>query len=327
MILELAAPASLPLGVAQINGQPALLALTVQHPPVHLEAQAGHRLQITGPRAHIAHAFASRYTAYHALTPGVEIEIELAIPAAMGLGSDGMLALSMAHTLAWAHQLPEADPQTLAHTLALPLAHAGEIAGYGRGGLLLVQPASEARILRRVEIAHPERDAWAFVFHLPHPPETLPDAYETNRLETLLKAAPYLPLGTSQMVDTLFRAVDENDIAAFGHGLMTLQQAARDALVAMGAAVKLSSEEQAIFSLMQAAGAVAWGRSLGGYGLWGLIQGGDPSRTLRKRLTEHVGIFGGRVMATITDNRGARFIEKPGRLGLENPIRPKPGIS
>ena len=330
MILELAAPASLPLGIAQINGQPSLLALTVQHPPVHLEAQARTGLQITGPRAHIAHTYASRFYESHSLTPGAEIEIELAIPAYIGLGSDTMLALSIAKTLAWAHQRPVTDPDQVASTLNLSPVQAGEIAGFAQGGLLLasVDPTSAGdRILRRAEIAHAERDAWAFVFHFPFPPDDTPESLETDRLKALVNAAGLLPPDSPQIVETLFQAVSDDNLAEFGQGLMALQKIAHEALQKSGVPIEFTSDEQKIFELMQAEGAVAWGQSLSGYCLWGLLKGGDPSRTLRKRLTDHVGIFGGRVMATITDNRGAKMIEKQGKLGLENPVRPRPGVS
>ncbi|GAB4578639.1 MAG: hypothetical protein Fur0022_13750 [Anaerolineales bacterium] len=324
MLLELAAPASLPLGVVQVDGRPALLAITLQHPPVHLEAEARPRLNITGPRAHTAYEFARRFYAHHPEASGAEIEIELAIPANMGLGSDGMLALSMAQTLAWANQFLSGEASALAREVNLSPAHAGEVAGYAHGGLLLVCPTPEgARILRRAEVAHPERAAWAFVFHLPIPPEDFPGDSEAQRLEALWQAAAHLSPDTASLVETLFQAVASDDVVSFGKALLSLQACAIKALETTRPFPTLTLEEQTIGEIMQAEGAVAWGRSLTGLGLWGLIRGGDPSRTLRKRLTEHVGIFGGRVMATITDNRGAHFLEKPGRLGLIAPIHPR----
>ncbi|HLF90214.1 MAG TPA: hypothetical protein VI451_14805, partial [Anaerolineales bacterium] len=110
MILELAAPASLPLGLVQYHDQPALLALTVQHPPIQLAIQSGPRLHITGPRAHVAHAFATRYLTHHNLPQKGEIEIELTIPAFMGLSGDVMLGLTIAQSLEWVHNLPDSLP-------------------------------------------------------------------------------------------------------------------------------------------------------------------------------------------------------------------------
>lgn len=318
MILELAAPASLPLGLVQDHGQPALLTLTVQHPPVQLAIQAGPRLHITGPRAHIAHAHAARYLRYYNQPQRGEIEIELAIPAFMGLSGDVMLGLAVAQSLAWAHNLREELPAR-AMALGLGAGHAGQLWGYDQGGLLLTGTQAGADelppIIRRAEIAHTEREAWAFVFHFPIPPDDTPDTLEDDRLRILLGQTD-LPPG--RVAGEIFAAVEADDIAAFGRGLMSVQEHFPQTI---------SPESQAVLDLMRENGAYAWGQMLTGYGLWGLVKGGDASRMLRKKISDHIGFFGGRVMATITDNRGAHAVEKEGRLGMDSPIRPRPGVS
>lgn len=319
MILELAAPASLPLGLVQHQNQPALLTLTVQHPPVHLTIQAGAPLHVTGPRAHIAHAHAQHYLEHHHLPHTGEIEIELAIPAFMGLSGDTMLGLTIAQALAWAHAQDDRTVHAAATALGLGREHAAQLWGYDQGGLLLTgtqAPHGELPpVLRRAEIAHPERDAWAFVFHFPSPPDETPDTLEDDRLRTLIEQTAYPP---EPVTDALFAAVDADDIAAFGRGLMSVQEYFPQSI---------APESQRVLDMMVENGAYAWGQMLTGYGLWGLVKGGDASRVLRKKLSDHVGFFGGRVMATITDNRGASSVEKQGVLVRSDPMRPRPGVS
>ena len=318
MILELAAPASLPLGLVHYHGQPALLALTLQHPPIQLAIQAGRRLHITGPRAHIAHTHATRYLTHHKLPQTGEIELELAIPAYMGLSGDVMLGLAVAQALAWAHKLPD-DLPARAAALGMGSEHAGQLWGYEQGGLLLTgTQAGEGElppIIHRAEIAHPERDAWAFIFHFPFPPDNTPDTLETDQLRALFEKTELPPGGVAEEI---FAAVAADDIAGFGRGLMSVQETFPQ---------NLSPESRAVLDLIREHGAYAWGQSLTGYGLWGLVKGGDASRVLRKSISDHVGFFGGRVMATIPDNRGASFVEKKGELEKGDPIRPRPGVS
>ena len=70
----------------------------------------------------------------------------------------------------------------------------------------------------------------------------------------------------------------------------------------------MSETEQGVLEVMQQNGAVAWGRTLTGLGLYGLIYGGQASRVLRKQIQDHVGYAGGIVMATIAANSGARAV-------------------
>lgn len=319
MILELAAPASLPLGLVHYRNQPALLTLTVQHPPVHLTIQAGSPLHVTGPRAHIAHAHALRYLNHHHLPHTGEIEIELAIPAFMGLSGDTMLGLTIAQALAWAHAQDDRTVNAYATALGIGNDRVGQLWGYDQGGLLLTgtqAPREELpAILRRTEIAHPERDAWAFVFHFPAPPDETPDTLEDDRLRTLIEQTALPP---KPVTEAIFAAVADDDIAAFGRGLMSVQEYFPQ---------NIALESQRVLDMMIENGAYAWGQMITGYGVWGLVKGGDASRVLRKKLSDHVGFFGGRVMATITDNRGVSSVEKKGGLERSDPMRPRPGVS
>jgi predicted sugar kinase len=330
MLIELNVPASLPLGLVQLEAEAGLktclLGFTLQHPPVHLQAQAHPELVVSGPRADKAYEQAGRFSQHHGLKTGAEVEIELAIPALMGLGSEAMLGLGIAQALAWVHELslPEDKAPQLAAVLGLEPGHALELWGFDRGGLLLVDtrpgPTGQPDLIRRQEIAHKEKDAWAFVFVLPRVPKDTPETLETDRLAHLLQAAPHLSPDSGRLVtEELWPAVAADDIAAFGQGLMRLQQMNQTALARARTPVELSDDHQATLDLMHDHGAFAWGQSPTGLCLYALVRGAKDSIDLRQKLRQHLSVFGGTIMATITDNDGARYTVQDKTLAADKP--------
>jgi len=323
VLIEIDAPASLPLGLIQLESEAGLktclLGVTLQHPPVNLFAQAyPGGFKMTGARADVAYEQGERFLQYHQLERRAEVEIELAIPSLVGLGSEPMLGLSMAQALAWLNNLPLDNTLALAQALGLKPQNVLEVWGFAQGGLLLVDVSGAAHFesashlitppLHRHEIAHPEKEAWAFVLLLPRIPPDTPETLEADRLEALLKAAPHLSADTGFVVTTeLWAALANDDLPAFARSLMAIQQLNQEALTKAGTPLDYSPAEQVIFEIMHKNGALAWGRSATGLALYGLVKGARASVELRHKLRHHVGIFGGRVMASITANTGASY--------------------
>lgn len=324
MLIELGAPASLPLSLVKIDHgdgvKTALLSLTVQHPPIEVVAQQHNKqLKITGARAHIGRQYARQFLRSHQLRQRAEIEIDRSIPAFMGLGSDALLGLTMAKGLAWVHHLPLDDSQALAKALSLPPQHVAELWGFDQGGLLLVEtdaPEGEMpQILERREIEHHKNEAWAFVFVLPRTQKGTPDDYEAQQMRDLLSLAPYLSSESGRIVmqETL-PAVENDDIAAFGKSLLRLHKLIYTAQSEAGTLKAMTPADYAILHLMRDSGAFAWGRSLTGGCLYGLVKGAKASIELRKVLRKSLGPFAGTILATITDNRGSAHVIKEERL-------------
>jgi predicted sugar kinase len=319
MFIEIGSPASLPFGLVRLEGeigpQICLLGVTLQHPPVNLSVQTHPGgLQVSGARADLGYAQAARFLNHHNLPQRAEVEIELAIPSLVGLGSEAMLGLSLAQALAWLNNLPLDDTPALAHAVGLPPQDALEVWGYDRGGLLLVEVGQRENFLpplQRYEIAHSEQEAWAFVLVLPRVPDDTPETLEADRLKALLEAAPYLSADTGRIVAAeLEPALAHNDLTAFGRSLMALQALNDEALARAGVPPAYTSEEQAVLDIICEHGAVAWGRSATGLALYGLVKGARASIDLRHKLRHHLGFFGGRAMATITANTGASYVIK-----------------
>lgn len=327
MLIELGAPASLPLSLVKIDheegSKTALLSVTVQHPPIEVVAQSHNKqLQITGARAHIGRQYARQFLRSHQLRQRAEIEIDRSIPAFMGLGSDPLLGLTIAKGLAWVHHLPLDDTLALANALGLSAQHAAQLWGFDRGGLLLVDTdapegalAEMPQILERREIEHHKNEAWAFVFVLPRTKKGTPDNYEAQQMRDLFSAVPYLSSESGRIVmqETL-PAVENDDIAAFGKSLLKLHKLIYSAQSEAGTLKGLTPADYAILHLMRDSGAFAWGRSLTGDGLYGLVKGAKASIELRTVIRKSLGPFGGTVLATITDNRGSAYVIKEGRL-------------
>lgn len=341
MLIEIGSPASLPLGLVKFEhdqgSKICLLGLTVQHPPVQLFAEAGKNLLITGPRADVAFDDAMRFLAHHQLPHQGEVEIEFAIPNLVGLGSEALLGMSTARALGWVHDLPD-EARTVpafAPLFDLEPRQALEVWGFERGGLLLIDLEVSVAdgmptLLRRQEIEHTEKEAWAFVFYFPDATDDLPETFEAERWAALLAAARHLSSETGRLVDeALWPAVENDDIESFGKCLLALHHLNEAALIEAGVDIPLSPHDQEILDLMRDNGAVAWGRNLTGLSFYGLIKGGQASRELRKTLRKKVGFFGGTVMATITDNRGA--VEKIHAKSLADekpaPIRLNPQLN
>jgi predicted sugar kinase len=304
--LELTTPACLLLGLVMLDGQPCQLGVTLRYPPIQMLARASRALTITGGRADLAHRQAERFFQHYELPRQAEIEIELATPAFMGLGSGAMLGLSVARALAGLHGLPADDALELARAVGLSADEALETHAFARGGLLLVDSAGTLR--RRLPIAeHDEVEDWVFVLVLPRVASGTPETLEADRRRALHDAAAHLGPETGRICTSqLWPAAERDDIVEFARGLAAIQEVNYAALAQSGQPVALSDDEQAILEIMRTGGALAWGRCISGIGLYGLLKGGGPSRELRRLLTEHLGYFGAAVMATLCDNAGAQ---------------------
>jgi predicted sugar kinase len=316
MLIEVGAPCSLPLAFIRTGADATglqYLGITLQHPPVDVFAEPAPDLSVTGPRADIGYAQALRFLQHHRLEPRGRVEIELAIPDLMGLGSEAMLGLSIARALAWVHGLPFDDTPALAQAVGLGSEHALAVWGFDRGGVLVVDtqaaPDGLAPCLRRHALSHREdAHAWAFVLLFP-PTPTGAAGREAEPWAAFQRAGSHIGSATGDLFAAeLWPALERDDIAAFGQALQAIQDLNRQALAAAGLGAALSPEEQQALEVLREAGAVAWGRSPTGLALYGLLRGASATLTAREMLRNLVGFHGGRVMATIADNDGGRHV-------------------
>jgi predicted sugar kinase len=336
MRIEIGAPAILPLAFAQIKRgdslRAAMLGVALQHPPVHIVAEKHKELLIYGPRAHIARQVADSYLQRTGFPLNAEIQIENVIPSLVGYGSDPILALTVAQALSWVNEGGFEDTAALARQTDLRPADALAYWGFARGGMLLVEMEAERDeipiLLRRHELKHKDKEAWAFVFFFPRLPDGTPETLENERQEGLLKAMAHLPETTGTMInELLWPALEQDDITAFGNGLMAVRKLNEEARQQAKASPEASEETEQLYSVFQEGGAVAWGQSLTGSGFFALVRGATASQKIRANLLRVIGHRRGQFSATITDNEGARYVIREEGIHDQDyrPIRTREG--
>jgi len=322
MFYDIIVPSCLPLGAVNLNRDGArhiaMLCVALQHPSIRVEAQPNKQFLVTGGRSDVAASYLERIYEKHALTTPAEIEIEQAIPAYMGLGSRAQMGLGMATIAALVNGRDRTDVEFIASALGLEPTQNINIAASMQGGLLLVdaeQTANQAPLVyQRAELDSDEKSAWGFVLVLPRVAEH-PETFEVDRLAALVHAQGTSTDDSGHIVEkTLYPAVAQDDIETFGHGLMELQRANANALSAMNIDTSASLEEQKIFDIMRNEGAVAWGKSPSGFGLYALTRGARSTIEMRKALRTIFDYDHGDMLATISQNAGIRVIEKKGTL-------------
>lgn len=289
---ELTSPACLPLGIVIADGQPALLGITLQYPPIQLLAKDHNELSVTGARSPIARAEAEEWFIAAGLPPRAELEIELAIPAYMGLGSEVMMRQTVARGLSkltGRDNVARADDFSNGKSL--------ELWSSALGGLLVTSP--NGAVLKQHDIHHDDENAWVFVIHMPHPPADTPPSLETDLRLALLKANP------TTDVASLWAAVEANDAEAAGTALQAIQTETRAALEKAGTPQVIFDENARMLEMIRTSrNVLAWGQSFGGLATWGLIKGTGPSQEARARMRRVAGYEGGTILASITSNTG-----------------------
>ncbi len=327
------APAALPLAIAKvdcgddggISERVGVLGVALQHPTIELTVQPRTTATATGPRADIAAQYLTQLYKAWPTTPPTAVEIEVAIPAGMGLGSEAMIGLSAGRGLAKLSTLGrEADDVPLAEvadetaklTRALQLGpqYGLDMWSAAGGGLLLVDANAPADMmpgrLRHAAIAHEQdRDAWGFVIVEPRISSAIADETDGDRLATVLQCADLLDTASGRLVDdVLWPAVANDDLASFGQGLTALQALNRAALTKMGIVPPQTDRAADILAVMREHGAVACGQSASGLALYALVRGAQATIDMRVALRRVVTHTSGYMRATIVDNVGVRVI-------------------
>jgi predicted sugar kinase len=295
--LEVVSPSLLHLGfVRGANNALCELGVTLQHPQIQMTLQPADNLQASGARADAALRYAKQFLGQKCLPAQGEIEIEIAIPAHMGLGSDAMLDASLQQVFSQWHNLPGHHRMPLAQRACQ------------KGGLLMTD--DDGLMQDRATIAHAD-DAkdWVFVLALPQLDEDVPDSFEADCTHALQAASVHLKPETTQMMQELWHAVKRDDIANFATALAQIHTANARALASAGTPRTPSAENETVLQLMRDNGALTCAQALTGLGLYALVQGRAASKTLRDALKSHFGYFGPMITATVCDNVGVRIKE------------------
>ena len=337
MYIDIGAPATQLLGIAQLEIEeefrPVWLGITLQHPPVHLSGQAHRNLVIEGARAHVARAYGKRFLATRGLPLSGELQIELSIPAQIGLGSEPILGLSAAQALAWMHDQEHEETESLAQAIGLEAHQALQYHGYRQGGLMILDLSPRAGemppLVWRTDLSHNDKETWVFVYVFPRLPEDTPEDLEEQQRRKLLELTARCAADTGNILETaVLPAVKADNLEGFAASLSRLQDTNQQSLRQSGAWLEGTEGGQHALAIMEEFGVMVSGRMLTGLGVYGLVRGAKTSRELRAALSKGLGPFGGNPIATICENGGANFIvkEQDLHLGRFQPIRLRPGM-
>jgi len=316
MFIQIGTPACLPVGLTRVrHGETiknCILGFSLQYPPTHAFVYKKEGLQITGARAQISRQYALQVLSAHQLEANIAIEIELATPAQMGLGSEAGLAYTTAQAIAWAYDLTDETSSGLVKSISQSPDQVLVYHAMSEGGVLMVETQPEGGgypgIIRREEIQHDnKKDDWVLVYVLPRTPKDAPESWESQRARELLNASDQLDeKEILTATDRLWSALEKDDIAGFGQGIMDIRRLNDEGLKRAGNPHRISSDEGTILEFMREHGAAASWRSATGLALFGLIKGAVPSVNLRNALRNRLGPYGGVVSATLIDNQGIR---------------------
>jgi len=304
-MFEIGTPACLPLGIVKFeegeHSRLCTLGMALQHPPVHLEVKKSQRLLITGPRADVGREYALRYLRALGLPSQGEIEVELAIPAYMGLESETLMGLSVAAGIAEVHGNDPNDTLFIGQNLALEPSQSLALWAATRGGLLLVDSEPDGSgippLIHRAEPDQSEQNAWALVLVLPRvSSDEHAITLEADRMNALLQAGSALDPASGRLFnDVLWPAVENDDLPAFGDGLAVPQ---------------LNAKDEEILAVMAQNGAIAWGQSPTGLGLYALARGARATIDMRAALRPVMDYTTGHMVATIAHADGMRAVER-----------------
>ncbi len=323
MYINISVPATLPLALVKLEeggrDRLCLLAAALSHPPIQLSAQVAQSFTITGPRADIAGLYARHL--YELAKPEqlIEIEINHAIPVAMGLGSGTLMGLSMAWALSHFNWPAATDVLSLHGQLGDETNGLGLWASQYGGLMLLDLTDPTAPPLYRAEPDTTDKDAWGIVYVIPRLPDTLDEdemeLLEGERFDRLAEAADALDSSSGFLfTKTIWPGVEANDLDAFCAGLAELQHLTAAAMTSVGIPALQTEKELAILEQMQASGGGACSQSLTGHALYAFARGAKATIDMRVDLRMVVSHVDGQMNAAHIDDKGIQVEEKGGSM-------------
>lgn len=298
MRIDLNAPSCLFLGIAPVEGEWCEIGVALTHPPLVMSATPADTFEVSGGRADFTYGHALRHFSARAIQPAGNIEIEFGLHSCMGIGSDAVHTLAVCSIT---NQLLEMAPlkrAAMAKAIGLPL-NSFEWHAFEQGGVVAT---GQNNVLQwRVELSKTTDDDedWVWVLVLPRLADNVADDEEMQKREWRWRTRKELPFNDLQTAARLITAGATNrDFEMFCDGLMGLNQTT----------TRLhTSADSEVIRMFKEGGARAWGKSLSGKGLYGLVKGTRASQMLRDGIMATLGYEGPAVFGALTNNVGAEM--------------------
>lgn len=314
MLLEIVSPAVLPIGLVkfeQNNEQKiGLLGFALQSPPTQMLIYPSNEFQISGACAHIGQKYCLEYQKIEKTTLTGSIEIELASPRFMGLGSELLIGLTIEQGLNWLNNKHFIDNQNRSKNRSWNAVDALNEYSFQKGGINITGVNTSTNHVtecyHHFEMTEKQQDKKMFVtLFLPRVNSTIPDDFEEKRILNFLEiCSSFTSLSNSSDGNNLIQGLKDNNINTITSFLMEIIHQNHQVSITSGKGIPYSEEEIMILNEMKENGALAYGRSATGLGLFSISFGEETSNEITSAIRKKTGFNKGSTLTTMIDNQG-----------------------
>jgi predicted sugar kinase len=266
--------------------------------------------QISGACAHIGQKYYLEYQNIVKTSVTGSIEIELATPRFMGLGSELLIGLTIEQGLYWLNNKHVIGNQNWSKNRSYNAVDSLTTYSFQYGGInitnLNTHKSCVPELIYRSEMNENQQDKKMFVsLFLPRVNSTISDDFEEERILNFLSTLSSVK-SLSNFLDgnNLIQALLDNDFGKFASQLMKIIYQNYQASISSGKGIPYSEEEKMIFNEMKANGALAYGRSATGLGLFSISLGEDTSNEITSAIRKKTGFNRGTTLNTMIENQG-----------------------
>jgi beta-ribofuranosylaminobenzene 5'-phosphate synthase len=327
-MIEVRTCARLHLGLLDNNGEQGRLygsiGLAVNRPSLLLRAEAAPSLMIEGLESDRVATYAQRFFDRYGIPAGAHLNLLRCIPAHVGLGSGTQLGLAVGSALARLAGL-QLSIEEIALAVGRGLHSGIGIATFQHGGFVLdggrrilseLSDSANSGRNRQIDqtkappviINYPMPKDWFFVVAIPKADPGLSGEKETRAFLQLPEAPARLVERISWvLLMKMLPALVEKDIANFGQALTGIQYMVGDCFASVQGGRFANPISGKIVSFLLNSGAAGVGQSSWGPTVYGLVQGRNNARELKKKAKIFMAeMGGGETFCVQPHNRGAR---------------------
>ena len=256
-------------------------------PTLLLSASPADTLEVTGPDADRAAAFARRFLNHHDASgrKGARLCVHRALPSHAGLGSGTQLGLAVARALAELHGFPS-DARDLARAIGRATRSAIGTWTFAGGGLVVEGGRRETNHAVAPLVARlPFPRTWRCVVAVPNGPPAISGATEAAAFAQLSPPSERDVSRVAHLVlMALLPALAEGDLATFGEALTAIQATTGRWFADVQGGTFAPGPSEDLVRRMTEWGASGVGQSSWGPAVYGIVEGEDAGLRLVERV-------------------------------------------
>jgi beta-RFAP synthase len=276
---------------------------------VRVRRRPGDQVNASGPQADRAATFARRARAHLGLDEGVEVIVDEAIPAHMGLGSGTKLALAIARGLAELAGI-SASPEQLAGASGRGARSSVGLWTFAAPGLVIEAGVPHEDSVSPIIARHAMPAHWRCVLVLPRGVEGLSGDAEERFFGQLRDSGGAEPSVSRLLLTALLPGLLAGDIEEFGLGLSEIQHEVGSIFAARQGGI-FHPIAAPLVDVLRAAGVRAIGQSSWGPTVYGIVDSPKPAAEVAEAVCDAAGATTD-VSVVDFDRRGA-WVQRGGR--------------